>query len=187
MRVPVRPPGSPSARAATIAVGLAVGGIWAAGAALPVGVDLPGLVYVVSDDVYTAMLASYALVAWLATRLAPDRAGVRAFALVLAAAGIAGAVGNFLEDLLYVAGSEYLYGIGFFGSFVGFVGLAAALLVARRVLLGLAVGTTLAGIVIMAAGGPPVVPVVWLGMAARAIAARSLDLQPGVDPGRPGG
>lgn len=138
---------------------------WGAGAILPIGVDRPGAVYVVSDLVYSAMLASYAAVGWLATRLVPGRLSVRAFAWLLAGAGLAGAVGNVLEDIVAVSGAEYLYGLGFFGSVIGFIGLTAVLLAARAVWLALVVGATLGGVVVMAGHGPPVVPILWLAIA----------------------
>ena len=152
------------ARREVMISGLVIGSIWAIGAVLPIGVDGIGTIYVVADYAYSVMLVSFVAIAWLAVRQAPGRAGVRIFAWVLAVAGLTGAVGNYLEDILAVPGSEYLYGIGLLGVLVGFLGLAAALLVARRIRWALAVAATFAGLISMAGHGPPVVPLLWFAI-----------------------
>jgi hypothetical protein len=172
---PTRAPAS-KWRRDVASVGLVVGAVWGIGALLPVGEDRPGLVYVVSDYVYTAMLATYALVGWLAVRLAPGHASVRAFAGLLAIAGLVAALGNFLEDVLAVGGSEYLYGVGLFGSLAGFAGLTAALVAARHRWLAAAVGLTLIGLLSMAGHGPPLVPLLWLAIAAWGLAGARRDV-----------
>jgi hypothetical protein len=162
-----------AARRDVIVAGLLVGGVWTLGAALPVGFDEPGAIYVLSDYVYSSMLASFAVVGWLAISAAPRHRGVRLFGWTLAVAGVVGAVGNLLEDIVGVGGSEYLYGVGFFATILGFVGLAAALAVARRLVGAALVLATLVGTVVMAGHGPPVIPVLWLGAAACAFAVRT--------------
>jgi hypothetical protein len=97
--------------------------------------------------------------------MAPGARSVTAFAWLLAASGIVGAIGNALEDAFHVANAEYLYGVGFFASGIAMIGLALALLWSRRWLLAALVASTLVGIVIMAGHGPPILPLLWLFVA----------------------
>lgn len=150
-----------------IAVALVVAAIWGIGAALPIGVDplYSTPLSVLSDIWFSVMLVSYAGIAWFLAGSSPDR-GVAIAAAFLGAAGIAGAVGNLLEDIFAVPGAENLYGVGFLGSLLAFVGIVTVL-VARRRFVGALIGAaTLGGVMVMAGHGPPVMPVLWSIVAA---------------------
>jgi hypothetical protein len=156
-------------------VGVLVALAWGIGAALSPGSYLGGpanFLDRVSIWWYSAMLASLAAVAWLMVRLAPAILAVRAFAWLLAGAGVAGSIGNALEDAFHVPNAEYLYGVGLFGTGIALIGLTLALLWYRRWPLAALVAGTLAGIVVMAGHGPQIVPVLWLAAAAWASAGR---------------
>ena len=158
-----------SARGQVVAVALLVGGTWAIGAILPTGGYLGGpatFIDVVSIWWYSLMLSSLASVGWLIVRLAPGARAVRVGGWLLATAAVAAAVGNALEDAAHVAGAEYLYGIGLLGTAIAMLALTLALLWRRRWSLAALVGGSLAGIAVMAGHGPPIVPILWLGVAA---------------------
>jgi hypothetical protein len=154
---------------------LVIAAIWAVSAALPVGAYLGGAATFV-DSVsiwwYSVALGSLAIVAAFIASLVPRSRLVGGLAALLAAGGIAGAIGNALEDAVHVANAEYLYGIGFLAALAAMLGLTLATAVRRCWPAAGLGGATLAGIVVMAGHGPPLVPVLWLGVGAAGLLGR---------------
>jgi len=155
-----------------VIVALLIGGTWGFGATLALGSDLSyppavlDLAYYVRVVTGSSLLATLALVAWLVARLTPARESIRTTAWVVAIGAVTAAVGNLLEDGLGIADASVLYGLGLFGMLFSLIGLAMVLAVGREALLaGLAV-LTLAGLVSGFGHGPPLMPIVWFGVAA---------------------
>ncbi|HXI46345.1 MAG TPA: hypothetical protein VNH13_08585, partial [Candidatus Acidoferrales bacterium] len=154
---------------------LVIAAIWAVSAALPIGGYLGGpatFVDSVSIWWYSVALGSLAIVAAIIASLVPGSRFVAGLAVLLAAGGIAGAIGNALEDAVHVANAEYLYGIGFLAALAAMLGLTLATAVRRCWPAAGLGGATLAGIVVMAGHGPPLVPVLWLGVGAAGLLGR---------------
>lgn len=156
-----------------VMVALFIGWTWAWGATLPLGSDLSyppahlDAAYYERVVVYSLMLIALAPVAWLVARLAPSNQQARATAWAVAVGAVAAAFGNLLEDGLGIADASMVYGLGLlFGLMLGLIGLTVALAVRREVLLTVLVLLTLAGLVSGFGHGPPLMPTVWLGVAA---------------------
>jgi hypothetical protein len=155
-----------------VIVALLTAGIWAFGSTLPIGSDLSyppahlDLAYYVRTVTGSLMLATLALIAWLVAGVAPSHGSIRTAAWMVGIGGVTAAVGNLLEDGLGIAGAGIFYGLGVFGLLFSLIGLGVALAVGRQALLaGLAV-LTLAGLMSAFGHGPPLMPIVWFGVAA---------------------
>src|SRR3954447_12600192 len=155
------------------AAGLLIGLVWAVGALLPLGIDpVDGRedgIYLVTDLWYSVMLASFAVVGWFGIRIAPRSRLVAGTASLLAVAALAAALGNLLEDVFGLPGAENMYFFGFFAVLIGLAALAVPLLARRLYLAGAIVAATFVGVVVMAGHGPPLVPVIWLLVAATGV------------------
>ena len=146
-----------------------VGLIWGIGALLPIGAQQsspPTLVDQVAVPAFSAMLAAFALVAWLILGIAQRTRWIAVPAAVLAIGGIVAALGNYGEDGLRIVGAEYLYGLGFFTLLIGLIVTVVVLLVRREFALATLVALSVAGFVLAAVHGPNLVPIIWFGIAA---------------------
>jgi hypothetical protein len=162
---------APTGRQVVVAAAL-IGGTWAFGATLPLGSDLSyppavlDLAYYVRVVTGSSLFATLAVVAWLIVRLAPARKSIRTTAGLVATCGVTAAIGNLLEDGLGIANAGILYGLGVFGMLFSLIGLGVALAVGRQALLAGLEVLTLAGLVSAFGHGPPLMPLVWFGVAA---------------------
>jgi hypothetical protein len=161
----------PVSRGVIVAIAFVFAATWGYGATLPLGTNgyPPTSFDLLMVVTFSVMLAELALVAWLVPRLAPPDGAIRSTAWLLGIGAIVASLGNLGEDALLIGGSEYLYGFGLFGAFIGLATLTAALARRRQGWLALLVLLTLVGIIVMAGHGPPVLPFIWLGVAALAV------------------
>lgn len=130
-----------------------IGATWTFGALLPLGTpqsDPMSFLDEVRSLTFSAMLAVFALVAWLVVGLARPNPWVFAMAALMAIGGIVAGIGNFAEEMLRVSGTEYMYGLGWFPLLVGLVGTTIVLLVRREIALAILMFLSLAGFMIAA-------------------------------------
>ncbi len=152
-----------------------VGATWAVGGSMPIGGQYSDPMTFrdqASSLSFSAMLAVFALVAWLVVGLARPRWWILAVAAIMGIGGIVAGIGNFAEEMLRIAGAEYVYGLGFFSLLIGLVATAIVLVVRRELVPAILVSLTLAGFMIAAGHGPNIVPVVWFGFAAWVLVRR---------------
>ncbi len=154
---------------------LLVGATWAIGGLMPLGGQYSDPMTVLdqaSSLTFSAMLAVFALVAWLVVRLTRPSRWILAVTAIMGIAGIVAGIGNFAEEMLRIPGAEYVYGLGFFGLLGGMIGTTIVLLVRREVVPLLLVALSIAGFMIAAGRGPNILPVIWVGFAAWVLVRR---------------
>ncbi len=152
-----------------------VGAIWAIGGLMPLGgqySDPMTFVDQVSSLTFSAMLAVFALVAWLVVRLARPSRWIVAVAAIMGIGGIVAGIGNFAEELLRIGGAEYVYGLGLFPFLIGLIAISIVLVVRRELVPAILVSVSLAGIISAMDHGPNLVPVIWFGFAAWVLVRR---------------
>ncbi len=152
-------------RSGLVVVALLAASVWAIGIPLLSAGDRfnPDFAAAVT---YSAMLASFAAVAWLIVERARKHRSIVATAWFVALAAITGAIGNFVEDGLRMTNvGSTVYGLGFFGLLFGLVALTLALALQRQVVLALLVILSLIGMFLAMSGGTPLLPVAWFGIA----------------------
>lgn len=168
MQLEVRARTTPSRGRVALAASL-IGATWALGGLMPIGAphsDPMTFLDQVSSLTFSAMLAVFALVAWLVVGLARPNPWVLAMAAIIGIGGIVAGIGNFAEEMLRIAGAEYLYGLGLFPLMIGMIGTAIALTVRRERVPAILMFLTIGGFVSALGRGPDVLPVVWFGFAA---------------------
>ncbi|MEP6639774.1 MAG: hypothetical protein ABJC39_10535, partial [Chloroflexota bacterium] len=104
--------------------------------------------------------------AWLVVGLARPSRWVLATAAIMGLGGILAGIGNFAEEMLRIAGAEYVYGLGLFPFLIGLIATAIVLMVRHELVPAILVSLSLGGIIIAMGHGPNLVPVVWFGFAA---------------------
>lgn len=162
-------------------IAILVGATWAIGGMLPLGgqhSDPMTVLDQASSLTFSAMLAVFALAAWLIVRLARPSRWILAVAAVMGIAGIVAGIGNFAEEMLRIPGAEYVYGLGFFGLLGGMIGTTIVLLVRREVVPLLLMALSIAGFMIAAGRGPNILPLVWVGFAAWVLVRRPALVDP---------
>jgi hypothetical protein len=159
-------------RRQVVIVALFIAGTWAFGATLPLGSDLSyppahlDLAYYVRTLTGSLMLATFALIAWLVLRVPHSRESIRTTARLVAIAAVTAALGNLAEDGLGIAGAGIFYGLGVFGMLLSVIGLVIVLAVGREAILAGLMLLTLGGLMSAFGHGPPLMPIVWFGVAA---------------------
>ena len=168
MQLEIRMRTTPSpGRVALIAI--LIGAIWTVGGMLPLGgqhSDPMTFLDQASSLTFSAMLAAFALVAWLVVGLARPSRWILAVAAIMGIAGIVAGIGNFAEEMLRISGAEYVYGLGLFPLLIGMIATAIVLVARREVVPAILVSLSLAGFISAMGRGPDVFPVVWFGFAA---------------------
>lgn len=161
--------GTMPSRGHLVFIALLVGSIWTFGGLMPLGApqaDPMTFFDQVRSLTFSAMLAVFALVAWLVVGLARPSRWILAAAAIMGIGGIVAGIGNFAEEMLRIAGAEYLYGLGLFPLMIGMIGTAIALLVRRERVPAILMFLTIGGFVSAMGRGPSLVPLVWFGFAA---------------------
>jgi hypothetical protein len=154
-----------------VIVALLTAGIWAFGSTLPIGSDLSyppahlDLAYYVRTVTGSLMLATFALIAWLIVRVPHSRESIRTTAWLVAIGAFSAALGNLAEDGLGIAGAGIFYGLGVFGMLFSVIGLVIVLAAGREAILAGLMLLTLGGLVSAFGHGPPLMPIVWFGVA----------------------
>ena len=91
---------------------LVVGATWGVGGLMLLGgqySDPMTLLDRVSSLTFSAMLAVFALVAWLVVGLARPSRWILAAAAFMGIGGTLAGIGNFAEEMLRISGAEYVY------------------------------------------------------------------------------
>ena len=122
---------------------------------------------------FSALLSSFALIAWLTVGLARSNPWIVMTAAVVAIGGIVAGIGNFVEESLGATDfGSMIYGLGLFPLILGLIGLQIALVARREVIPAIVMLLTIGAFVSAMGRGPDLMPVVWFGFAAWTLVGR---------------
>ena len=122
---------------------------------------------------FSALLSSFALIAWLTVGLARSTPWIIMTAAVVAIGGIVAGIGNFVEESLDVTEfGSMIYAFGLFPLMLGLIGLQIALVARREVIPAIVMLLTIGAFVSAMGRGPDLMPVVWFGFAAWTLVGR---------------